>query len=389
MPPVFAIAGKDLRQRLRDRSAIVLGLVAPLAIAALMSFAFRGTESFHINVGVVDADHGQVAAAFHDFMGSRELRKIVTAHAVNDEAALAKAVRDGTYSAGVVIPAGFSDAAAGTGVTNLGVLTSADATIAGDVMRSVASSFVAQVNADRLSVGAALAAGVPAGRAAALGEAASQARIPEEVARLPIGSKPLKAISYYGPAMAIFFLFFAIGFTARSFFSEQENGMFDRIAAAPVRRTTVLFGKSLSVFVYGLASLGTVVLFTSLLFGASWGSPYATAMLCIAIAIAVVALTALVIAIARTERQAEGLASIIVFGLALIGGNFISISSAPEFMRRLALGTPNGWALRGFTDLSTGVPGPTAVIRPVLAILLFSAVVAALAVVSARRWVTR
>ena len=35
MPAALIIAGKDLRQRLRDRSAIVLGLIAPLLIAAL------------------------------------------------------------------------------------------------------------------------------------------------------------------------------------------------------------------------------------------------------------------------------------------------------------------------------------------------------------------
>lgn len=33
MGPVIAIALKDLRQRLRDRSALVLGFLAPLLVA--------------------------------------------------------------------------------------------------------------------------------------------------------------------------------------------------------------------------------------------------------------------------------------------------------------------------------------------------------------------
>ena len=41
---VLVIARKDLRQRLRDRSAIVLGLVAPLGIAALMSSRSKGPK---------------------------------------------------------------------------------------------------------------------------------------------------------------------------------------------------------------------------------------------------------------------------------------------------------------------------------------------------------
>ena len=46
MPPVLVIAGNELRQRFRDRSVLVLGFVAPLGIAALMSLAFRSAESF-------------------------------------------------------------------------------------------------------------------------------------------------------------------------------------------------------------------------------------------------------------------------------------------------------------------------------------------------------
>lgn len=57
------IAGKDLRQRIRDRSALVLGFVAPLGIAALMSFAFSGAESFHATLAVADEDGGEVATA--------------------------------------------------------------------------------------------------------------------------------------------------------------------------------------------------------------------------------------------------------------------------------------------------------------------------------------
>ena len=62
MSAVLAIALKDLRQRLRDRSAIVLGFIAPLAVAWLISMAFGSVGSFHANVAVVDLDGGPVAA---------------------------------------------------------------------------------------------------------------------------------------------------------------------------------------------------------------------------------------------------------------------------------------------------------------------------------------
>lgn len=390
MSPALVIAAKDLRQRLRDRSAIVLGFVAPLAIAALMSFAFRGTERFHISVGMVDRDHGAVAAAFSDFMQSPDLKDVVTVRVFDDEATASTRVRSGTLAAAVVIPAGFSTAATtGNGVTQLVVLTSTNSQLGAEVTRSLAASFVNQVNADRISVATAIAAGAPVSRLPQLSAEAAKLRVPETVSNLPIGSKPLKAVSYYAPSMAIFFLLFAIGFTSRSFFSEVNDGMIDRIAAAPVRATSLLFGKAIAVFAYGIASLATVLVVTSIFFGADWGNPVSVGALSLAMVIAVVSLTALVIALARTDRQAEGLSSILVFGLALLGGNFVSISAAPPFMRRLALFTPNGWAMRGFVDLTTGARGAGVVVQPVLGMLTFSAIVGLLAVLLSRRLIVR
>jgi ABC-2 type transport system permease protein len=140
----------------------------------------------------------------------------------------------------------------------------------------------------------------------------------------------------------------------------------------------------LSVFLYGLLSLATVAVVTTLLFGADWGPPPAAAALCVAMVLAVVCLTAFVIAVSRTERQAEGFASLLVFGLALLGGNFIFVSVSPSLIRRLALLTPNGWALRGFTDLATGASAH-AVVQPIVAILAFSLVIGGVAAVFSRR----
>ena len=78
------------------------------------------------------------------------------------------------------------------------------------------------------------------------------------------GANRLTAIGYYGPAMGIFFMFFAIGFGARGFFLERRGGTLDRIMAAPVPPWSLLVGKSLATFVYGVASLTTMCLVTTL-----------------------------------------------------------------------------------------------------------------------------
>ncbi len=388
MRSVFVIARKDLRQRLRDCSAIVLGLVAPLTIAALMSFAFKGTESFHFTLGVVDSDHGPVASALIHALESPASRQIVTVKMYLSESAARAAVRNSKASSALVIPAGFSTSVTTNRPESLTTVTNVNNLIATNVTQSIATSYIAQLNADRLSVFTALGPSPTQGEINRLAADAATLRIPIQAVEKPVGAHQLTAISYFAPAMAIFFLLFIINFTARSFFVDRAEGMIERMRAAPVRPLEILAGKALSVFVYGLFSLATVAVITSAVFGAHWGNSLAVSLLLLAMVISVVCMTALVIGVSRTQRQAEGFVSILTFGLALLGGNFIFISSAPPLMRHLALFTPNGWALRGITSLATIGGGPGSVVSPILAMLAFSVVIGGVAASLANRAVS-
>lgn len=384
MRAAWVIAVKDLRRRLRDRSALVLGVLAPLGVSLIMSFAFAGTDSFHASLVLVDQDRGVLAQALRETLAAPELADLLDVRETRDETVATAAVDDGEVGAAIVVPPGFSAAAATDRPLGLRVLSSPDGTVQAQVASAIVESFVAQLNADRLAVHTALAAGVPATQAARLAADAALLRLPEE-ARAEAGTgRPLKAISYYAPAMGIFFLFFTIGFTARDYFAEQREGTLERIGAAPVRPVAVLAGKSLAAFSYSAVSLTVLALVTSLALGADWGRPAGAALIIFALSVAMTALTALVVAVCRTERQAEGFASVLTFGLVLLGGNFVLIGQAPEVLRRLALTTPNGWALRGLTDLATGA-GAVAAVRPALVVLAMAVAVSAAAGLIFRR----
>lgn len=388
MRPALVIARKDLRQRLRDRSAVVVGFIAPVVIAGIMSVAFKGADSFHYILALVNADGGPVSAGLVGALHEPQLTSLVTVVPARTAAAARAEVNRKAADAVLVIPSGFSAAAVGTHPEALTTITSLDNTLAGDITNSIAASFLAQLNADRLSVATARAAGASPDRVAALVGRASHLRIPLVVVNRPVGAHQLKVISYYAPAMAIFFLLFMIAYTARSFFVDKAQGMVERMRAAPLRPAEIIIGKSLSVFVFGIVSLGLIALVTSKAFGADWGDPLAVVLLICALVAAVVSLTALVIVLSKTQRQAEAFSSILVFGLALLGGNFVYVSSAPAIMQRLALATPNGWAMRGFTDLATVGGGLSTIAEPLVAILVFTAVVTLVVTRLANRAVT-
>ncbi|AZP15466.1 ABC transporter permease [Streptomyces aquilus] len=376
MGVVLAIAAKDLRQRLRDRSAWVIVFLAPVLISALMALAFNNNSEFRANIGVVDLDRGPAAAGLTRVLTSPELEGTVHVRSYDDESAARRAVDAGGVHAAIVVPRGFTQALHGGTAAPVKVLDSVDFGLQAQLARAVTESYVAQVNADRLSVATAVAAGAPQRDVPELAAKAALLRLPEEVRAEGLPDDALKVISYFGPSMGMFFVLFTVGFGARGYFIEQQQGTLDRIAAAPVGRGALLLGKSVSTFVYSLAGLATVTLVSWLAFGASWADPLGVAALSVAMAVCVVCLTALVIALVRTEQQAQGLASILVFALVLLGGNFVFASGSTPLIRRLALFTPNGWALRGFTDLGTGVRGWAAVGAPLLGIAAFSAAVA-------------
>ncbi|MFC8348440.1 ABC transporter permease [Streptomyces sp. NPDC057280] len=377
MGVVLAIAAKDLRQRLRDRSAWVIVFLAPVLISALMALAFNNNSEFRADIGVVDLDHGPAATGLTQVLKSPELEGTVHVRSYDDESAARRAVDAGSVHAAIVVPKGFTQALHGGTTAPVKVLDSVDFGLQAQLARAVTESYVAQVNADRLSVATAVAAGAPQRDVPELAAKAALLRLPEEVRAEGLPDDALKVISYFGPSMGMFFVLFTVGFGARGYFIEQQQGTLDRIAAAPVGRGALLLGKSVSTFVYSLAGLATVTLVSWLAFGASWADPLGVAALSVAMAVCVVCLTALVVALVRTEQQAQGLASILVFALVLLGGNFVFASGTTPLIRRLALFTPNGWALRGFTDLGTGVRGWAAVGAPLLGIAAFSAAVAA------------
>lgn len=388
MRAALVIARKDLRQRFRDRSAIVIGIVAPVLIAALMSLAFHGVENFRFTMGIVNADRGPIAAGLVKSLRDPGLRKVVTSSQMPSVAAARAKIRANKIGAALVIPAGFSADVLANRPVSLVTMRSGNNAIAGDVTSSIASSFVAQVNADRLSLVTALAAGAPGNSIGRLAKAVGRLTIPVRAVRRPVGARELKVISYYSPGMAMFFLFFTISYVARSFFAERSQGLVERMRAAPVRPVEILAGKALSVLVYGGLSLLIVGVVTSAAFGADWGPAFPAMVLGAVLVLAVVCLTAFVIGVAKTQRQAEGISAILVFGLSILGGNFFFISQAPSAMKHLALLTPNGLALRGFTDLATIGGGFGTIAMPVLGIAIFSVIVATVAVIFAPRAVS-
>jgi ABC-2 type transport system permease protein len=386
------IAGKDLRQRLRDRSGLVIAFVAPFVLAAIIGLAFGSgdTSRFSATYAVADADRGPLAARFVDgVLTGPGLAEVVTLRRVG--AAEARDLVDrGDADAAFLIPAGFSASVRRGGSATITVLESGANPVAGQVARSLAEGFTAQVAATGLSVRTALdAAGRPPTEAEAnrLAERAAAAPPPIRLVDGGVGARQIKPSNYFGPSMAIFFLFFTVSFGARSLLVERRQGTLRRLLASAAPPGAVIAGKALAAFVLGVTSVLVMWLATTLVFGADWGDPLAVVALTVSSVLAAIGITALVVTLARTDEQADGYGSLVVFTLALLGGNFIYLAQLPDLLQRLSLLTPNGWALRGFVDLVADGGGLETVAAPVAVTAAFGVATGLVALVRARRMV--
>ena len=368
MGAALSIAAKDLRQKLRDRSAIILTVVAPFALAATFSLMIPATDTFKARYAIVNLDGGPVAQALVDGPLAGLSAAGVTLRTVPDAEAARKAVQDGTDDAAIIIPAGFSAAVQSGGASSLQVIGSANRTLATQVAVSVIESFASSVEAVQLSVATVLATGGTAGADPAALARAAQA-LPDPIAfQVDSAADRLASSStYYAASMAVLFVFFAAQFGVVSLLAERRAGTLARMLAAPISSRTVLLGKLLVSIVLGALSMAVIAAGTTLLLGARWGDPIAVAALILAIALASSGIALVIVGFTRTEDQASGLTGIVAMTLAILGGSFFPLSQAPEILARVSLLTPHAWFLRGINDLASG--GGIPVVLPSITVL--------------------
>ena len=273
----LTICAKDLKTRLRDRSALLVGIVVPLALAFIFNSIFSGIggNSKVIVLGVASADRGAAARQFvGQVLGAVGRSGLI---AVHHEATVARAraqAAKGTVDAAIVIPAGFSARVQADRPASMQVIGNVDAPISAEVARSIAAAYAADLNRVRLSVATALAGAGRSGAPSAheigvLAQRAAAAAAPVAVSDVSAKSKQLDQKSFFAAGMAVFFLFFTVQFGVMSLLEERNDGILVRLLVAPISRATILGGKLFGVFLLGLISMGVLVVVTSLLFGAS------------------------------------------------------------------------------------------------------------------------
>jgi ABC-2 type transport system permease protein len=386
MRVALVIAGRILRQRLRDRSAIIFAVLTPLGLALAFAAVIPDfTPNFHMTVAVVDEDHGAASQA----LIQGPLNGLVTAgiadvRVLATEAEARSAVSAEDAGAAVIIPAGFTDAIHNGTATRLRILGGSGPT-SREVVRATVTSFADMVSAGQLTLQTVVATGGSVD-ASSLDQvrAALQADSPIAVTDATAGRRQATLATFYGAAMAIMFVFFATQYGALAILTERRVGTLNRLLAAPISQGSVILGGSIAGLLLGLLAMTVLVVATTVLAHASWGPPPLVGALIVAAVIAAVGISTFVATLAKTVEQAGSLNAIVALCLSAVGGVFIPLSQAPEILARVSLVTPHAWFLRAIDTLALPAVGLADILPSVLVLVAMGVVTGGVGLARAR-----
>jgi ABC-2 type transport system permease protein len=411
---ILAIAWKDLRSTMRNVPALAMMLAAPLALSALLGFAFGGGQSFSIaatkvavaNLDSVPVSSGPIAPptpggqTIVGILKSPQLKGILEVTDNATAAAARRAVDDGKAQVAVIIPKDFTSSVHGmspsTSRASIELYENPTQGIGGSIVQSVVDQALLEFN------------GARAAAEAAAGVAAANGRLPDQavqnalrrfvaqsgsaavavVQRPPeLGGKKSKDVGVTGLVLAgmmVFFMFFGASNVARTIITEERAGTLSRLFTTPAPRQVILGGKFASTFLTVLAQAVIIIVAGRLFFAIDWGALDTVVLLILAAAAVASSLGLLVISLVRTPAQAGAIGAGVYLILALLGGNFTGTAQSGTAYALVQRFTPNGWLLVGWDRAMRG-GGLADIAWPILVPLAFAVVFFVLAVFRFRR----
>ena len=430
MQAILAMIRKDLQLFLTDRRAVIMGLVAPVAIASFFGSIFSGSsdsERAKIPVAIIDQDRTAVSRGIVE--GTRGDRYLLVSTPTADEAR--DAVKKGTLAVAVIIPQGFGDAAgraffSGAAKPELNVLYDPSRSTELGLVRGVLTEHVMQsVSAEmftgdqgRVLVDETLASidtmpmagdqqamlrdllqsarkfynqtpAAPAVPADQAGTAAAPA--PRRGLSMPYAVKEEAVtsgdnVTYNGYAhsfagMGIQFLLFSSIDLGVGILLERQRGLWKRLRSAPISRLSLLAGKAASGSLIALLTLTVSFAFAMIVFGVRiHGSLIGFAAVALATALMASTFGLLIASLGKTPGGTRGIATLSVLLMVMLGGAWVPSFIFPAWLQQVTVVIPARWAVDGFDAMTWRGLGLQAAVMPTVVMLGFTVLFWGLAV---------
>jgi ABC-2 type transport system permease protein len=185
--------------------------------------------------------------------------------------------------------------------------------------------------------------------------------------------------------MLVFFVFFMGGNGAESIIREAEQGTLARLSSTPTALAAILGGKFIGVMVSLCIQVAVLVLASLLLFGIQWGQAATVMLVSLGLIVASAGFGVMLMSLITSSRQTGPVLGGVMTLTGMLGGLFTTaIPNIPASFDRVALVTPQGWALQGWKLALSGA-GVGQTLVPVVVMLVMGSAFLAVGVVLLRR----
>ncbi len=432
---ILVFVRNGFRALRRDRGALVLAFVLPLAFFSIFALVFGGmrTGTPRVDLAIVDEDHSAVsgrlvaalarAPSLHVSLKPEARADDGTAQTGSEPYTATSAelaVKDGSVPAALLIPKGFGANpimfGPSGGRTVITILHDSSDPVAAQVVDGMLQKVVFTAIPDTMALAGTryldrftggltpeqrtridnnlarfqtLLRRRDGQRASASANGDTNGLVAVSIRDVVGANKRNPMIAFYAAGIGVMFLLFTASGAAGSLIDEAESGALDRLRSARVGMTTLLAGKL--AYCAALASLQLVAMF-------SWGAAVfhlelfthlpGFAVMTVATAFAAASFGMVLATLSRTRPQQAAISTLLILSMSALGGSMFPRFLMPEAMKTIGLFTFNAWAIDGYTKVFWR-DEPIPHLLPQVAVLVGSAIVLfVLARLLAGRWET-
>jgi ABC-2 type transport system permease protein len=404
---ILDIAIKDMTHAFRSYFALAFMFGVPLLMGGMFYLMFGSQASdggFSVpvtKVAVANLDRGgpgfeSVLAQFPSGTDAQSLGDLVltglqdgrfadllAVRVVGSADAARSAVDSQQAGVALIIPADFSERFADLSAqAAVELYSDPTLTLGPAVVQSVLAQFLDGISGAKIAVNVAVGrtgnsnpaaagsivqqylAGIPSGGAESLIETRAPASV--EAPANPVAA----IVGLIMAGMSVFYAFFTGASTAQSILKEDEDGTLARLFTTPTRLSAILGGKYLSVGITVAVQMAVLLLVSSLIFGIRWGDPLPLALVWLGTVAAAAGFGIALMSVLKNARQGSIVIGTVltVTGMLGMARVFTMGSASAGALDTLSLAVPQGWAVRGLTQVmdGTGAAG----VLPTLAVLL-------------------
>ncbi len=412
---IIKVIIKDLKVLLSDKKAMAVMLLMPLVLMTILSLALKGSFSSgdeiawkSVNIAVVkkydrttdikmfkdllssdflkkgigedtiqdlltsidEVDPEKIF--FKNFLESSEISEIIK-YSIEDENKAAELLENNKISAIVILPEKYIYDMNLNLITpfrnkiDIKILTHPDRNIDGRIVKSVIEAYSNAISSviigKNVLVETSLANNTKENGLKDLGKEISKINSAAEGIKINIenvavkGRNHISSSDYYAAAMMTMFILFAAGNGGRMLLEEKDNKTYQRMIIAGTSSVKILTGKFITIFLIAVIQIAVMIVYSHYGLRVQWGNINLVVLISLAASFAVAGVGAFIAALTYKSgnyKMANIFESVIIQGMALLGGSFFPIDVMPAVFQKLSFISLNGIALKSYLKVMVG-----------------------------------